>query len=151
MRIATMIAVLAFLLPVPYAVAVDLSSPVGKWKTIDDKTGKAKSVVEVYEENGEIKGKILKLFDENGAENSSKKCTSCPDNFKDQPLVGMVFLWGLKKEGGEYSGGKILDPKNGYIYKATMALEDEGKKLKVRGFIGFSLLGRTQHWLREEG
>jgi uncharacterized protein (DUF2147 family) len=62
----------------------------------------------------------------------------------------MTILWGLKKQGDEYQGGEILDPENGKIYRARMRLVDDGKKLDVRGFIGFSLFGRSQIWLREE-
>lgn len=150
MRKTIIISALSCLLASFSAFAADLSTPIGKWKTFDDKTDKQKSVVEIYEENGEIKGKILQIFPDDGKGESSKKCTSCPGEFKDQPIVGMVFLWGLKKQGEEYQGGQILDPKNGYIYKATIALEDGGNKLKVRGFIGFSLIGRSQFWLRDE-
>jgi uncharacterized protein (DUF2147 family) len=59
-------------------------------------------------------------------------------------------LWGLKKQGEEYNGGEILDPENGKIYRARLKLDDGGKKLDVRGFIGISLFGRSQIWLRQE-
>ena len=130
--------------------ASDQNSPIGKWRTIDDKTGKQKSVVEIYEEHGELKGKILKLIPTEGEDISTKKCNQCPREFKDQPILGMVFLWGLKQEGNEYKNGSVLDPKNGRIYKAKIALEKNGKQLHVRGFIGVALFGRTQIWLRDD-
>lgn len=129
--------------------AADIHSPVGHWKTIDDKTNKEKSLVEIYEDNGELKGKIIKLLHPD-ANDPDPKCHECPGEFKNKPIVGLVFLWGLKKNGNEYTDGHILDPKNGKIYKAKVSLNDDGKKLNVRGFIGFSLLGRTQVWLRTE-
>ena len=132
------------------ALAGDQNSPIGKWRTIDDHTGKQKSVVEVYEEHGELKGKILKLIPVGDEDVSTKKCDQCPGEFKDKPILGMVFLWGLKKEGDEYKNGSILDPKNGRIYKAKVALEEHGKKLHVRGFIGVALLGRSQIWVRDD-
>jgi len=65
-------------------------------------------------------------------------------------LIGLRILWDLRKDGDEWSGGRILDPDNGKVYKCSIAVEHDGKKLRVRGFIGFSLLGRTQFWLRQE-
>ena len=74
----------------------------------------------------------------------------CKDERKDQPLVGLVFMRHMKVDGGEYRGGDILDPDNGSIYRCKLRLEDNGRKLKVRGFIGFSVFGRTQTWEREQ-
>jgi len=65
-------------------------------------------------------------------------------------LIGLRILCDLQKDGAQWSGGKVLDPESGRIYKCSIAVEEGGKKLKVRGFIGFSLLGRTQYWLRDE-
>jgi uncharacterized protein (DUF2147 family) len=96
-------------------------SPVGLWRTIDDKTGKEKSLVRVVEVNGEFKASI-----------------------------GMTIMTGLKKTGSEYEGGEILDPANGKIYRCKMWTAEGGKKLNVRGFVGVAVLGRTQVWLREE-
>lgn len=129
--------------------AADIHSPVGQWKTIDDKTNQEKSLVEIYEENGELKGKIIKLMHPS-ANDPEPTCHACPDEFKNKPIVGLVFLWGLKKNGNEYTDGQILDPKNGKIYKAKISLNEDGNKLNVRGFIGFSLLGRTQVWLKNK-
>jgi len=116
----------------------------GKWKTIDDVTGKEKSYVEIYENNGKIYAKILELLTP-GDEN--KICDLCEGENKDKPVKGMVVINGLLKDGDEWNGGTILDPKNGKIYKCYITLENDDK-LKVRGYIGFSLLGRTQYWYR---
>jgi uncharacterized protein (DUF2147 family) len=130
------------------AVADD-TSPVGMWKTIDDKTGKVRSIVQITEVNGEIQGKIEKLFLA-PEEIQNPKCDKCTDARKDQPIVGMVFMNGLKKDGNEYVGGQILDPDNGKVYRSKAELIEGGKKLKVRGFIGTPMLGRSQIWLRAE-
>ena len=74
----------------------------------------------------------------------------CTDARKDKPIVGMVIVSGLKKDGSEYNGGEILDPNNGKVYKSKLEVADGGKKLKVRGYIGVPLLGRSQTWERQE-
>jgi uncharacterized protein (DUF2147 family) len=124
------------------------ASPVGLWKTIDDDTGKAKALIRITENNGELRGKIEKLFLDIGEKNP--KCDKCEGAQKDQPIIGMTILSGMKQEGTEYGDGQILDPANGKVYKSKMSLADNGKKLNVRGYIGMPMLGRTQTWLREE-
>ena len=124
-------------------------SPVGLWKTIDDTTGKPRGLVRITERNGEYQGKVEKVFIEPG-EDPDPKCEKCDGARHNQPVIGMTILWGLKKQGDEYEGGAILDPESGKVYRAKMKLDGDGGKLGVRGFIGFSLLGRTQTWLRDE-
>lgn len=116
----------------------------GKWKTIDDNTGEAKSIVEIYRQDGKVYGKVVDILD------PSKKnlpCVKCPDEDKGKPILGLVILKGLEKDGDEYSGGTIMDPNNGKVYKCLISLENPDK-LKVRGYVGFSLLGRSQYWQR---
>jgi len=125
------------------------ASPVGRWRTVDDATGKEKSVVVIWEENNKLHGKIEKLLYHN-PNNPNSLCLHCEGELKDKPLIGLRILWDLKPDGTQWSGGRILDPDNGKIYRCNLAVEDGGKKLKVRGFIGFSLIGRTQYWLPEE-
>lgn len=116
-------------------------SPVGMWKTIDDETGEAKSHVRVWEKDGKIYGTIVKLLqEEDGGKNVL--CTECSGDRKDKPVVGMTFVWGLEKDGDEYTGGQILDPGNGKTYRCK--LWREGDTLQVRGSIG--PFGRTQTW-----
>lgn len=124
-------------------------SAVGRWTTIDDETKKPKSVITIWEENGKLFGKIEKLFREPNEE-QNPVCDKCDGALKDQPIIGMVIMRDLKKDDDEWTGGTILDPANGKTYKCKIAVEDGGKKLKVRGYIGMSLLGRTQHWVRTE-
>ena len=124
-------------------------SAVGRWTTIDDETKKPKSVITIYEEGGKLFGKIEKLFREPNEE-QNPLCDKCEGALKNQPITGMVILRDLKKDGDEWTDGTILDPANGKTYKAKIAVQDGGKKLKVRGYIGMALLGRTQHWVRAE-
>jgi uncharacterized protein (DUF2147 family) len=124
-------------------------SPVGLWKTIDDNTGKPGGLIRITMVNGQYQGKIEKIFTDPG-EDPNPRCQKCDGARRDQTVLGMTFLWGLTKQGEEYDGGEILDPKNGKIYRAKMKLEEGGKKLNVRGYIGLSLLGRSQTWFREE-
>jgi uncharacterized protein (DUF2147 family) len=112
-----------------------------KWKTIDDETGKPKSIVEIYEKNGKIFGKIVDLFREPN-EDQDPICTKCEDFRKNQKICGMVIITNLQKNGDVYEGGEILDPKKGKIYKCKIWLENG--VLKVRGYWGF--IYRTQTW-----
>jgi uncharacterized protein (DUF2147 family) len=117
----------------------------GKWKTIDDATKKAKSIIQIYEVNGKVHGKIVELL--NG-ESQDKVCTECTGNRKGKKLVGMEILSGLEKDSdNEWEDGKIYDPNNGKEYSCEIKLVS-ADKLEVRGYIGFSFVGRSQDWLR---
>ena len=143
---------LAFLLTSAFVIApafADDSSPVGLWKNIDDETGKPKALIRITEANGALQGQIEKLYRE-PSEEQNPKCDKCDGARKDQPILGMVILSGLKKDGDEFSGGEILDPKNGKVYKSKMHLTDGGKKLSVRGYLGVPMLGRSQVWVRQD-
>lgn len=119
-------------------------SVIGKWKTVDDETGKEKGIVEIYEKEGKIYGRIIDILE---PEHRYKKCILCQGDDKDKPIMGLIFIKGLTKDGTEYNSGKILDPKNGKLYKCYINLISNDK-LKVRGYIGISLFGRTQYWYR---
>ena len=148
MRTLLHIGVVAAVLTLPSAWAQDVS-PVGLWKNIDDVTGKPKALIRITENKGELQGRIEKLFRPAEME-QNPKCERCEGANKDQPIVGMVFMSGLKKAGDEYNGGEILDPDNGKVYKSKMTLIDGGKKLNVRGYVGIPILGRSQVWVRQE-
>jgi uncharacterized protein (DUF2147 family) len=122
--------------------------PVGRWKTIDDETNTPRSIVEIREVGGELQGRILQIF-YRPDEKPDPVCEACEGDRKNQPVIGMTFLWGLKPDSGDWAGGAVLDPKNGKIYNAKLSLTDGGNKLRLRGYIGTPLLGRTQVWLRE--
>ncbi len=120
---------------------------VGYWKTIDDKTNEAKSFVKIAEENGKFAGSVAFIIAE---DKRNDVCDKCKGELKDKPILGMTFMWDFveTKSGEKWENGEILDPENGKIYSCKLTLEDEGKKLDVRGFIGISLFGRTQVWER---
>ncbi|OON64421.1 hypothetical protein B0920_14165 [Massilia sp. KIM] len=125
------------------------ASPVGTWKTIDDETGKPKALVRITEEQGVLTGRIEKLF-RGPNEDQNPKCVKCEGARKDQPIIGLTILSGLKKEGDEYTGGEILDPAKGKTYKSKATLKDNGNMLEVRGYIGAPMFGRSQTWVREQ-
>jgi len=123
------------------------ATPVGVWKTIDDETGKERSIVRIAEVNGELQGVVEQIFDQPG-DDPKHLCDKCKGERKDKPIVGMTILWGLKQHGREWSGGEILDPKKGKIYRCKLTPSEDGRQLNVRGFIGVSLIGRSQIWHR---
>ncbi|MFS2025952.1 DUF2147 domain-containing protein [Massilia sp. GER05] len=135
-------------LAAPLAWAQD-ASPVGLWKTIDDASGKPTALIRITDNQGELQGKIEKLF-RTPEEDQNPKCTLCQGARKDQPIVGMTIVSGLRKNGDEYTGGEILDPKNGKVYKSKLSVHEGGKKLEVRGYVGVPMFGRSQVWLRQE-
>jgi uncharacterized protein (DUF2147 family) len=119
-------------------------SPVGTWKTVDDKTGKVESTVEIYEQGGKLFGKITSLTEPNDAQGKPKVCTKCGGADKDQPIVGLVIVKALSLSGDHYKNGTITDPADGKVYKAELWTEDG--KLKVRGYLG--VFYKTQTWLK---
>jgi uncharacterized protein (DUF2147 family) len=129
--------------------ALAQAGPTGLWKTIDDETKNEKSLVRITESAGVLSGKIEKLLD---PAKQDAKCDKCTDARKDQPVLGMTILEGVKKNTDEayWDGGTILDPNNGKTYKVRLQPADGGRKLDVRGYIGMPLLGRTQTWIRVE-
>ncbi|UVW29433.1 DUF2147 domain-containing protein [Massilia sp. H6] len=139
---------IAMLVAVPAAMAQN-ASPAGMWKTIDDETGKPKSLVRITDEGGVLTGKIEKLY-RPADQDQNPKCTACEGTRKDQPLIGMTILSGLKKDGNEYTGGEIIDPAKGKTYKSKAQLKDNGTKLEVRGYIGAPMFGRSQTWVRDQ-
>ena len=124
------------------------ATPVGTWQSIDDKTGKPKAIIQISDDGaGQLSGKVLRGVNELGG--PEPRCTACTDDRKDQPIKGMTIVTGMRQDGDAWDGGQILDPENGKLYKCKMKLEDGGQKLVVRGYIGVSLLGRSQTWVRQ--
>ena len=142
MRWLSAFLVLAVVLGANISVAAE--SLVGKWKTVDDKSGKVESEVQLYEEGGKLFGKIVGLTEPNDDKGKPKTCTKCTGADKDKPIVGLVIVKGLSASGDRYKGGTILDPADGKIYKAEVWVE--GGKLKVRGYLG--VLYKTQTWVK---
>ncbi|MGL4767435.1 MAG: DUF2147 domain-containing protein [Formosimonas sp.] len=121
--------------------AAAMADPVGTWRTIDDKTGQAKSLVRITNEGGKYVGRIAEVL------NGPAVCEVCEGEFHGKNLVGQTIMWGVKAESGnEYGGGRIQDPKTGSTY--SVSLKDNGSTMIVRGYKGISALGRNQTWQR---
>lgn len=128
------------------ALATEAGSPVGLWRTIDDETGKARSIVRVYEQAGRLFGRIEQGLAADEA--PGQTCDLCTDERRGLPKVGLVIIRNMQRDGDEWNGGDILDPDNGKVYSCRLRVVDDDRTLEVRGFIGFSLFGRTQAWER---
>ncbi|MGD1980267.1 MAG: DUF2147 domain-containing protein [Flavobacteriaceae bacterium] len=121
------------------------SSVQGTWVNIDDETGVEKSEITLYVENGKLYGKIERLL---LPEDQGKVCEKCKGKEKNQPIEGLIIVKGLSKDGEVWTDGKILDPANGKSYDCTIKLDDSNT-LNVRGYLGFSFIGRSQVWKRK--
>lgn len=134
----------ALFLLVAVSAAHAQTTPVGVWKTIDDKTGEEKSLVRISEAAGVLTGKVEKAFHPTGG----PLCDKCPDERHGKPIIGLQIIAGLQQHGEVWDGGTILDPENGKIYTVRLKLADGGRSLEVRGYIGPFF--RTQTWVRVE-
>ena len=123
-------------------------SPVGRWRTISDVTGKENGAVEIVENNGVLVGHLI--AGRNPATFDTELCTKCPGDRHNKPMKGLLIISGVHRNGDEWGGGEILDPDTGKVYRVKLKVVEAGKKLQVRGYLGFSLLGRTQTWIRKE-
>lgn len=130
----------------PASQAADLQSPVGLWKTVDDKTGMPRAMVRIYVQGGKYFGRIEQSFTPGAG---TRVCSVCTDERKNQPIIGLLIIRNVALRDGEYGGGDILDPDTGSVYRCKFHLQKDGTVLMVRGFIGISLLGRSQTWQRQ--
>jgi uncharacterized protein (DUF2147 family) len=128
-------------------VPADEPTPLGVWKTIDDETRQARSLVQISEHDGVLSGQVIELFRKRGEE-PNPRCEECRGERHNQSVVGMTILWNMHRGGDTWEGGEILDPESGKIYRCNLHVTEGGSRLEVRGFIGFALLGRTQVWER---
>ena len=127
------------------------ATPAGLWKTIDDDTGKEKSLVRIVETGGVFSGRVEKLLDPDAPKDPV--CKDCSDERKDKPITGLTIIRNVRQSADDkavFEGGDILDPNNGKVYRVKLKLIDNGSKLDVRGYIGTPMLGRTQTWIRAE-
>ena len=117
-----------------------------QWQTIDDKTGEKKAVIQLTESGGKVSGKIIKVLNK---EKADALCTKCPGSLKNKPVEGLQILSGLKADGNnQCSDGKLVDPESGKTYSGKLTLSDNGQSLKLRGFVGTPVFGRSQTWQR---
>jgi len=147
MRILAL-ALSALLLAPSFRVEAQQASPIGQWRTIDDHSGKPRSIVEVFANpDGTLSARIVRLLDLSKGPNPM--CDACRGALHGKPVVGMTIAWGLDADGESWSGGRIIDPGNGKEYSVKFTPVDGGRKLEVRGYVGVPMLGRTQVWQRE--
>jgi uncharacterized protein (DUF2147 family) len=133
--------------------AENLTSPIGNWITIDDKSNQPLSTVQIYQNNetGTLEGKVIKINPILG-QKVDDLCLACKGDNKNKPILGMKIMWGMLQDESDLSfwhDGHVLDPKNGSIYSAKMSLINEGCQLKLRGYIIMSWIGRSQVWNRD--
>ncbi|PUE50752.1 hypothetical protein B9Z47_03165 [Limnohabitans sp. 2KL-1] len=128
------------------AMAAQANSPVGRWHTIDDKTGETRSVVTIEDAGGVLRGKVSQIL-RKGAPPAAT-CEKCTDDRKDQAILGMEIIRGVKKSSGNeyWEGGEILDPEEGKLYRVRLTPIEGGTKLQVRGFLG--PFWRNQLWVK---
>jgi len=130
-----------------FAFSAYAASPIGLWKTIDDVTGKPKGIVRIYGSTSDLSAAVVKIFP-----GGLTICSACSGRLKDKPIMGMVVMHGLKQSSDNpnvWSGGEIMDPKNGKVYSCTITVSADGRTLEVRGYLGISMFGRSQTWIRE--
>lgn len=123
----------------------------GIWRTVDDRTGFSKALIHIYQEkDGSYSGQIVKIIPRPNY-TPKELCQRCPKPWTDQKILGMKPLWGMRPSGNPniYTGGHILDPLSGNIYNSRAKVNLEGRRVSMRGYVGVSLLGRTQVWIRE--
>lgn len=135
-----------FILFLSTAVHGQISSILGEWKTVDDKTNETHSIVRIYKgSDGLYYGKIIKMLTYPDA-----TCIACEGEDKGKPLVGMIIIRGMKEVNGELKEGYVLDPESGKKYYGTISYDSKTGKLKLRGSLdkrGF--LGRNQYWIKK--
>lgn len=125
-------------------------SIVGNWQTKDDKTGKTNSIIKIYEENGTYSGIVYKTFPRD-ANDDPKICHSCQGRYKLKDIHGLKLIWGLKHvKPNLWDDGRIMDPTTDKIYRVSMSLQNDGNELRVHGYIGIHLFGRTVVWFRDK-
>jgi uncharacterized protein (DUF2147 family) len=146
MRTAVRSALIVFAMLLATAAYAATDTPVGTWTQVDDHTGKPKSIIEITQlADGTLQGTVKQvLFSDQGPH---PICDKCDGDRHNKPVVGMVIMWGVKRDDDVWDGGKILDPKTGKIYRVQLSLADNGRKLNVRGYLFFFY--RTQTWIRK--
>lgn len=129
-----------------FAFTINAQTIFGKWNSTNEETGEVDSVIKIYKKDNKAYAKVVKIMD---PARQNSVCTACEGENKNKKILGLDILTGLEKDEDEWSGGEILDPRNGKVYKCYIKLVKDNK-LKIRGFIGVSLFGKTKYWERAE-
>lgn len=148
-KIITLVLACLCVFMLPYAYAANLS-PIGYWKTIDDVSGKPKSILHIFQSGNAIYGKVVKIFPKPGND-QNQVCEECVGAWHNKRIVGVTVMQGLTQDASnpaEWDDGTILDPISGKTYKCMLTVIDNGQRLDVRGYLGISMFGRTQTWIR---
>jgi len=127
----------------------DQNSPVGYWDQYGDKSGQLQSIIQIWQDGNQLKGKVIKGFPVNGKA-PNHYCTKCSGQFKNKRITDLTMIWGLQQSNdlNKWTGGHILDPESGNIYRLNATLINGGQQLSIRAYLGITLLGRTQTWTR---
>jgi hypothetical protein len=141
------VSLLAFCWVVPDTGRAAEPTAAGLWEKRDS-SGQPQGWFRIANRNGAYEGQIVRMFPKPGQDPTSWRCTKCEGGNKDAPVLGITFIKGMKRQGLAYEDGTILDPRDGSIYSARMDLSPDGQQLSVRGYLGISLLGRTEVWIR---
>jgi len=128
------------------SITINAQTIFGKWNSTNEETGNIDSIIEVYEKDGKAFAKVIEI---KGSTRKNAVCEKCEDENKNKPILGLNILTGLEENEDEWSGGNILDPRNGRIYNCYIKLI-KPNKLKIRGYIGLALFGKTAYWERAE-
>lgn len=128
------------------SITINAQTIFGKWNSTNEETGNIDSIIEVYEKDGKAFAKVIEI---KGSTRKNAVCEKCEDENKNKPILGLNILTGLEENEDEWSGGNILDPRNGKIYNCYIKLI-KPNKLKIRGYIGLALFGKTAYWERAE-
>ena len=128
------------------SITINAQTIFGKWNSTNEETGNIDSIIEVYEKDGKAFAKVIEI---KGSARKNAVCEKCEDENKNKPILGLNILTGLQENEDEWSGGNILDPRNGRIYNCYIKLI-KPNKLKIRGYIGLALFGKTAYWERAE-
>jgi len=142
-------AVMALSATAQAATAGSEPTAIGLWEQIDEKSGQPESWFNIVEKDGVYVGTIVKMFQKPGdPPPESFRCSKCEGADKDQPVLGLTLIKGMKRKGVKYEDGTIMDPRDGNVYRALMEVSPDNKRLEVRGYLGVALFGRSQTWNR---
>jgi len=125
------------------------TTPEGIWVTQNEQTGRLESLVEIRKDNDRLSGRIVEIFPGGGL-GENPVCEKCPKEWLGQPILGMVFMWGFREKGDKWVDGRVLDSRDGHIYRSELSLTKDGKTLRLFGFVRLVVkIGKRVTWTRQ--